>query len=514
MHILMVAAENGALKGGKVGGIGDVIHDVPLALARAGHRVTVITPGYGSLSKLAGAQLQYSLSVEFCGVLEQVSLFRVTPSDPAAGVEHWLVEHQLFSACGEGAIYCNDRHGPFATDAHKFALFCHAVCLALVTGAIDRPDVLHLHDWHAALLLFLRRHRYRQLAAIPTVYSIHNLSIQGIRPFANDGSALNVWYRILNYDAREFRDPRWPNCVNLMRMGINLADKVHAVSPGYAREILLPSDPVHGFVGGEGLEADLQEVARRGRLAGILNGCEYPDELPPAPSKQAFIELARDCLLEWAARESYLTTAFYFARQRLEEWSLRRTPDALVSASVSRLTAQKMRLMEVEVEAGKTGLEALLQEVGDGIYIVLGSGDPHFEQLFCAAMARHRNLLFLRGYSDRLSSAIYRFCDLFLMPSSFEPCGISQMLAMRAGKPCLVHETGGLKDTVEDGVTGFSFRGDSPAEQARQMVDAFRRARDTRKHYPDKWREMSRNAAAKRFSWDQSVREYLEQLYS
>src|SRR5690606_24206810 len=186
LHIMMIAAENGALPGGKVGGIGDVIHDVPRALARAGHRVTVVTPGYGTLSRLPGARLRHTLALDFCGTVEQVFLHSVEPEDNTAGVAHWLVEHTLFAACGEGRSYCHDNFGPFATDAHKFALFCNSVCLALITGALPLPDVLHLHDWHATLLLFLRKYRYRQLQRIPTVYTIHNLSIQGVRPFANN----------------------------------------------------------------------------------------------------------------------------------------------------------------------------------------------------------------------------------------------------------------------------------------------------------------------------------------
>lgn len=513
MHVLMVAAENGALKGGKVGGIADVIRDVPQALARAGHRVTVITPGYGRLSRLPGVELQYSLTVEFNGGLEQVFLHRL--ADPSGlAVEHWLVEHPLFAACGEGSIYCNDRWEPFATDAHKFALFCAAVCQALASSALPRPDVMHLHDWHATLVLFLRRYRYMQLQDIRCVFTIHNLSIQGVRPFANNRSSLNAWYSFGAYQADEIRDPHSPNCVNLMRLGINLADQVHVVSPSYAREILQPSNPVKGFIGGEGLERDLARVEQQGRLVGILNGCEYPDAAPPpAPSRAEFLALAEDCLLEWAGETSQLSTAFYFAQQRLRQWQQRGTPDKLVLGSVCRLTAQKVALLEVELAAGTSTLEALLEELGDGSFVLLGSGDPHYEAFMTRAMIRHENFLFLRGFSERLSDALYRYCELFLMPSSFEPCGIGQMLALRAGKPCLVHKVGGLADTVQEGRNGFVFEGDSPQEQCQALLQAFGRARQLHADRPEQWRSLSRQAAAERFSWQTSVRDYLDKLY-
>src|SRR5688572_2704237 len=156
MHILMVAAENGALAGAKVGGIGDVVRDVPFALARRGHTVTVITPGYQALSRLPGATYQRDLEVSFAGAGEILSMHVVAHDDCPPQVQYLVLEHPLFAACGTGRIYCHDDHEPFATDASKFALFCKAVCVALATGAIARTDVIHLHDWHAALVLLLR----------------------------------------------------------------------------------------------------------------------------------------------------------------------------------------------------------------------------------------------------------------------------------------------------------------------------------------------------------------------
>ncbi|MGV3592158.1 MAG: glycogen/starch synthase, partial [Gammaproteobacteria bacterium] len=221
----MLAAENGVLKGAKVGGIADVIRDVPRALALRGHQVTVLTPGYQALSKLPGAHFQHSLTVEFGGALETLELFRIDTPDEPPGVRHYVLEHPLFGACGAGHVYCHDQYEPFATDASKFALFCQAACCSLVTEAFGKIDVLHLHDWHAALVLLLRQAHsgYQALQQIPAVFTIHNLSLQGVRPFAQNLSSPGHWFQSLKYDPAPVADPLYPYCITLMRTGINLA---------------------------------------------------------------------------------------------------------------------------------------------------------------------------------------------------------------------------------------------------------------------------------------------------
>jgi len=129
-------------------------------------------------------------------------------------------------------------------------------------------------------------------------------------------------------------------------------------------------------------------------------------------------------------------------------------------------------------------------------------------------MLRHDNFLFLRGYSDELAQALYLQGDLFFMPSSFEPCGISQMLAMRAGQPCLVHKVGGLRDTVKDRLTGFSFSGTDPASRADALVNTLQRALKMYLNYASSWKKMRKAATAERFSWADSIDTYLRQLYS
>ena len=143
---------------------------------------------------------------------------------------------------------------------------------------------------------------------------------------------------------------------------------------------------------------------------------------------------------------------------------------------------------------------------------MVGSGDPDYELFLAETAARNNNFIFLRGYSEELVKALYEMGDLFLMPSSFEPCGISQMLAMRAGQPCLVHHVGGLRDTVEDNVTGFTFTGNNPTGQADNLIATLQRAL-VAKSKPEKWQAMRKKAAAKRFSWTDSIDLYQKQLY-
>ena len=144
---------------------------------------------------------------------------------------------------------------------------------------------------------------------------------------------------------------------------------------------------------------------------------------------------------------------------------------------------------------------------------MLGSGERDYEAQLARIAADHPNFVFLRGYAEELGGLLYHGGDLFLMPSSFEPCGISQMLAMRAGQPCVVHGGGGLHDTVESGVTGFVFAGATRGEQAAAFVDCVERALQLRHDHPNQWQKIKERAAAQRFDWVSSARQYIGQLY-
>lgn len=516
LRVMMVASENDALPGGKVGGIGDVVRDVPVALAQAGCIVDVVTPAYGMFSRLPGAEHVRAFEIGFAGGMHRVDLYRVPAKTPVDGVSHWALELPEAFTPGGTSIYSNDPPtAPFATDATKFACFCQAVGTALVNGALQTPDVIHLHDWHASFLLLLREYdpAFGSLKNIRTVYSIHNLALQGIRPLAGHASSLHAWFPMLAYRQETINDPRAPHCINPMRAGINLADSVHVVSPTYAAEILHPSAPERGYVGAEGLQDDLVAAQANGRLEGILNGCVYPERSYAALSRRALAQLLDSEITALISKQPTVDSALYVAHRRAESLAAMNARDIVVT-SVGRITDQKVRILRQPMSSGRSALDELLLELGDrGCLIMLGNGDAELERFLAGTAGRHANFIFIKGYSDALSEALYQSGDLFLMPSSFEPCGISQMLSMRAGQPCLAHGVGGLNDTVIDGVNGFSFHGETLDAQASNMLQRFREALTLRKESPDQWAAISRSAAAERFLWSESVTRYIATLY-
>ena len=518
MKILMVAAENGAFPGGKVGGMGDVIRDVPPALAALGHQVSVIMPGYQYFSTLPGAQQVSELQLRFRGNIERVSLWRVGPEIEQPGVKHWVLEHPLLAPQEPGRIYCDDGPGrPFASDASKFALFCAAVLQAISSRRLEFPDVIHLHDWHTALVAVLARYdkSFQLMPAIPMVYTIHNLALQGIRPFSGDESSLEAWYGPMDYPVDSLRDPRYPDCFNAARAAINLCHRVHAVSPTYVREIQQPDPAGDAAGGGAGLEADLRRAAEQGRLVGILNGCEYPADSAPVLPFSQFIDLARERVMHWLGKSAAVLPSEFVALRKLDQWQADggKRPGLLLT-SVGRITSQKVGLLLRRMQDGRSALMHLLDVLDDeGVFILLGSGDQELEHELAAVSATRENFLFLRGYSEPLSDQLYAGGDLFVMPSSFEPCGISQMLAMRAGQPCLVHAVGGLADTVADGENGFSFGGTSIEEEAEQMLVRFGEVLTLKREQPARWQEVCAAAAAARFPWDEVAKAYVKQLY-
>mgnify|MGYP000551360115 CR=1 FL=1 len=278
-RVLLVAAENDALQGAKVGGMADVIRDLPPALAQCGVIADVAMPNYGFLAAHYSAKHYANIKVNFSGTSHSVKVFCMprpsTKNDLSASMSMshvmmspeqlqsnppmvYLFDHPLFNHNGQ--VYCNgadDR--PFADDATKFALFSLCVATCLVDNILPKYHVLHLHDWHAAMVAMLKTcvDEFDRLNDMVCVYTIHNLALQGIRPFNGDESSFSAWFpqyatRLKPISKISLFDPRYANCINPMRMGIVLSDKVHLVSPTYAQEVLLPSDHAKGFFGGEG----------------------------------------------------------------------------------------------------------------------------------------------------------------------------------------------------------------------------------------------------------------------
>ena len=500
------------MPGGKVGGVGDVIAALPSALTRQGWSTDVLMPGYGTLSELPASRRLTSMPVDFGGTTLEVETFEIPATQDTPRTI--LFEHPRFSPDGRGRVYCDDGPGrPFATDANKFALFS-AACAAYVSGLERPPDVVHLHDWHAAFYCLLRDYepRFSALQDIRTVLTIHNLAMQGIRPLDGDASSLASWFPNLAYDYASVVDPRYADCINPMGTAIRLADRVNTVSPTYATEILRPNDEAHGFHGGEGLESLLRDVWSGGRLFGILNGSEYPKQDRRKPGWRRLLDTIGAELAVWQRKDPGRSALLEVAASRLNQLPSRRPRHLLTS--IGRLTPQKAALFLERVADGNTALDVILEDLGKtGVFIMLGSGDADLEQAFIAASERHGNFLFLPGYSETFSDLLYKAGDLFLMPSSFEPCGISQMLAMRAGQPCVVHAVGGLKDTIRDNVNGFAFEGDTPPKQAHMFREAVRHALDIRQTNESRWLKIREAARAARFTWDAAAMQYIGELY-
>ncbi|MBS9461769.1 glycogen/starch synthase [Flagellimonas sp. 389] len=508
-NFLFVAAENDALANCKAGGMGDVVRDVPRQISERGDKVHVIVPSYSRLHKdgLFKTDLKFSLR----GLTYNAELYEVKPKKEFSNIVHYVLHHPEIEAGDIAHIYHNDPEEPFYTDAIKYFIFCTAVAEAVKQGAFGQLDIIHLHDWHSSLLLFLREYHenYKNLKDIRTVYSIHNLAIQGIRPFADNYSSVKNWFPHVDFDYMSLMDYRYQDCINLMAVGIRFADAVHTVSPSYKEDVLLPSSPPE-FIGGEGLEKDLLKADEEGRLFGILNGCNYKNI--NKEEKGLIYRNTVKALFRWLQEESKKYKADFLAHtgEKIMEFVDER-PKFIVS-SVARLTEQKFYFFRRSPEAFVSILKKLKKV--DGIFMLLGTGAPEYEELFRKLSYEHKNFIFTNGQSENLIDSIYLESDLYFMPSLFEPCGISQMLAMRNGNPCLVHHTGGLKDTVSHLKTGFSFDGDTYEEKIKSMLDSFDLALDVYANDRSTWKKIQAAAKKKRFTWAKSVDNYYMYLYN
>lgn len=526
-QVLFVAAENDALPGAKVGGIGDVLRDLPAALARDGVDVSVVLPSYGVLHQRSAASHIDTVAVRFGHGEHAVDVYALDAvyGSELAHARQFVLHCDDFAPCGLGQVYCDDPdNAPFATDATKYALFGAAVAEVLSAGHFGRADILHLHDWHAAFVsvLITADERYRDWRDRQRVFSIHNLALQGVRPFDGHPSSLAAWYPWLPEQPSALADPRWRDCFNPMAAGIRLAHRVHTVSPTYAEEVQQENDVGRGFHGGEGLHHDLARAAEQGRLFGILNGIDYPDGASSRADQNVDLDASWAAWMSTIATELELAIASddtvrsvdWLAHRRACEWrELPRPPHTLTS--IGRLVEQKAAILLATLDDGRSALEHLLHEHQDHLRLILiGSGDKTLEAQCRQIAARCPNLLFINRYAAKLANLAYHEGDLFLMPSSFEPCGISQMMAMRAGQPCLVHAVGGLVDTVRDGDSGFHFRGDSIVAQAQSMLQRVRDIIQLRNTSPSAWAAVGATAQSQRFDWAVASERYRSELYA
>ncbi|MCJ7759259.1 MAG: glycogen/starch synthase [Gillisia sp.] len=507
-NFLFIAAENDALYDCKVGGVADVIRDVPREIAKKGDKVHVIVPSYSRLHQTG--TLICHLNFTLRGEPYVAYLYKVIPKENHENISHYVIHHPEIQGGDIGNIYHHDLKEPFYSDTIKYFIFCTAVAQAIKQLEFGELDIVHLHDWHTSTLLLLKRYHkdYSDLNAIKFVFCIHNLAIQGIRPFENSFSSLKTWFPDLPYRVLDLRDPRYHNCFNLMAIGIRFADVVHTVSPSYKEDVLLPSEHPE-FVGGEGLEKDLNQADKEGRFFGILNGSEYP--VKNKVEMHPFYELIISTILVQLQQEvlKYKFDFLAHTAQKLLPY-LQKKPEFICS-SVARLTEQKFYFFKRSPEA----LIQILQELEkiNGVYVLLGTGAPEYEHFLRKISYQHKSLIFINFQSEDIIDAIYREADLYFMPSLFEPCGISQMLAMRNGQPCLAHNTGGLKDTISNEKTGFTFTGSTYEEKVIDMVAVFEKVVKIFLYEKTSWKQIKKNAQEMRFTWEKSVKAYYDLLY-
>jgi len=474
LRVLYVAAE--LFPWVKSGGLGDVTAALPPALSALGIDVRLLLPGFaGFLDAFPGIADAVRLGTPFAAERVRIGLARIPGSTPLA----YLVDLPAFYD-RPGNPYAGPDGRDWPDNHRRFGLFGW-VAAELARGADPgwRPDILHIHDWHAGLAPAYLAAHLADAGHVPAVLTVHNLAYRGLFPAASF-LELALPPAFFSIDGVEFN-----GAVSFIKAGLFYADRLTTVSPTYAREIQTPAF-------GCGLDGLLR--TRADALTGILNGVD-PKVWDPR----------RDPILPRAYNAEDATSGKIAAKAALRRrLGLDNSPDAPLFGVVSRLTPQK-------------GLDLLLpcvpEIVGDGAGIaILGSGDSDLEQGFTEAAAHNGKIGVEIGYDEALSHLIIAGADTVLVPSRFEPCGLTQLYALRYGTLPVVRRVGGLADTVVDATavsladgsaTGFAFDGENPPA----LMSAIRRAGDLFRE-PAVWLRMMRRAMAQDFSWTAAAHRY------
>jgi starch synthase len=472
VKIALVAAEMGPHA--KAGGLADVIGALPQELKRAGADPCVILPGYKPLlEKVAVETFADGLSVTLGADRES---FRILRAEGADGVPLYLIEHPGFF--NRDGIY-GERGSDYPDNVQRFIFFGRAAAAA---AERTRPDIIHAHDWHAAVAPIVIRadpSLAGQFASAASVFTIHNLAFQGIFE-SSDFPLLGIDWSWYSMERLEFYGR-----VNLMKGAVVLADGASTVSPTYAHEI--SHDPELGFA----MDGVLR--AKGDRFVGILNGADYTEW---DPAHDQFIAARYTAARRGGKR--------LCVRDLRESLKLEMRDDVPVVGMVTRMTPQK----------GLDLLAESLEEVMalDLQLVMLSSGDPALEKIFTGAERRYPDRLrVVLAFDNRLAHRIQAGSDIFLMPSRFEPCGLTQMYALKYGTVPVVRATGGLKDTVsefdpvEGTGNGFVFEEYEP----QALVAALKRALGVFDKQIQ-WRRLVSNCFKCDFSWARAAREYME----
>ena len=470
MKILFAASE--CMPFVKTGGLADVIGALPKEIIKTGADIRVILPLYRAI----GSEVRERL--------EHVTYFYINLGwrRQYVGIEKLINDGVTFYFIDNEQYFGRDYiYGKGGDEGERFAFFSKAVLEAI--SKIDFvPDILNCHDWQTGLIPVLFKAQYQSLPLykdIKTVFTIHNLQFQGLYPIHMTEELLSLGDWAYTADNLEFYGQ-----ASFIKGGIVFADRVTTVSPTYAEEILSPYY-------GERLDGLLR--SRKPFLSGILNGI---DTIEYDPENDALIDY------NYTAETFEVKVQNKLALQK--ELGLNEDASAPVIGIVSRLSSQK-------------GLD-LIERVLDGIMatgaqlVVLGMGESKYVDLFGWAQWKYAGRLAACFQMNHgLAHRIYAGCDLFLMPSMFEPCGLSQLISLRYGTLPIVRETGGLRDTVlsyneftGDG-NGFSFFN----YNAHDMLYVIERAVDIYKNKRDVFNMLAVRAMKGEYGWDQSAKKYL-----
>ncbi len=454
----------------RTGGLGEAVNGLAAHQAAAGVPITVVMPLYRSVRQTAPdlERVGPSFSVTIGPRTEEAWLYRVPASGAAPRV--FLIEHPGFF--DRPGIY-TDNGSDYPDNARRFAFFCLAA-LTVLPEIAPEAQVLHAHDWHTALApayvrtLFAEHPFHSRLG---TVLSIHNAGFQGQFPAATMRD-LGLPTELFNWEAFE-----WYGQTNILKGGVAFSDVAVTVSPTHARELCTPE-------GGFGLHEMF--IALGDRLAGVLNGIDM-DLWNPATDRSITANYSAEDLSGKRRCKAALQRAY----------GLPQRGQAPLFGMSARLVAQK----GLDIVLG-----ADLLSRTDAQFIFLGSGEHRYHEALAALADRAPERVAVEfSFTDRLEHRLLAGADALLMPSLYEPCGLTQLRAQRYGAIPVARRVGGLVDSIADGATGLLFDEYTPAA----LEDALQRAVD---HHANRggWRKMVRAAMTQEFGWDGPAGRYLE----
>jgi len=474
LQVIFVGAEATPLA--KVGGLGDVMGSLPLALSKVGVEVKVILPFYGIIDskKYRPKKVAGRIRVDLDGRLFSFDIFQCLL--PNSKVKVFLIKHPLFNA---RQIYQNRKNN---NDVERFTFFSKAA-VETIRYFEWQPDVVHVHDWHAGLVpTFIDEYSLvlSKFRNIKTLYTIHNLANQGISGLdIVDYAALHVNLTPALMEDYYDQDGQ---VIDIMKIAILSADMINTVSPNYAKEILSTTY-------GEGMEKYL--LRRRKHLVGILNGIDTD-----------FFDPSNDKNIKTRYNISNAVSGKFSNKKFLQKkMGLRADSDAPLYGFVSRIVEQKgIDILVPAMEKFLAGSQAQ--------FIILGSGEKKYERQLTELAKQFDGQIHVHiGFDAGLAQQIYAGADFFVMPSHFEPCGLGQMIACRYGTIPIVRDTGGLHDSIKNGKTGIVFKEYTAEKLLRSLKQA-----DKLFGQKSKMVKMIKQCMHQDFSWQLSAKKY-KQIY-